>query len=209
MFFIIFPLSIVKGQQNNYIDINISPQLSGITGVRNFPNIERGKPQLGFQAGFNFGVQLSNNFFTEFGISYQNVKQNFVYFEEQDRIRKIQLKYLTLPVLLKYNLLNKKYSLSPVLGISLDYRVYVSDNINEVSPLQCLYNPDKMYTKFHSSVLTGIEIRRQIFENISLKCDYTFSYGLTKLMEWDALVNLKNQNLFSHGLNIGIEYRLN
>jgi hypothetical protein len=89
-----------------------------------------------FTAGYGGGLVLGYNFDEHFGIQseilYTSISQKY---KEVDVIRKINLRYVNIPLMLQYNtgkydMVNFNISAGPQLGVSVGSSVYTSSSEN-------------------------------------------------------------------------------
>ena len=176
--------------------------------------------KLGFSTGANVNIKLSKIFEFQTGLFYSDkgYKTNKVALDLQSTgpdvpthyRAKYQMHYLDIP--LKLNYITGQGRLKFIAGAGFSANLFLNGNVNptvfygdgreENRGKQSLTND---YKKFNISALASIGLEYKLKENIFLRAEPTFQYGLKTVGQ--PRVDIA-EYLWNVGLNVGIHLRL-
>ena len=186
------------------MSVYTNPHYSDFTKTKVDFNIDKA-------TNINYGVSLNfsmNKFNLEIGFIEPN---SFAqeYFSEKyvgDGIRSIRINYKNIPILFKYNFIEKKgFHIYPIVGVNKTINYSLDDNIQIVGGTDIGYIFENIYKDIQYSYILGLGVQRYFTDNAALSIDYLFSQSFSRIQE-RKIFDYGNPYIYSHGLRFAIKY---
>ncbi len=185
------------------ISLYTNPHYSDFTKTKVDFNVEE-------SSKINYGVSLNitiDKLDIEIGFVEQiSFKQE--YFSEKyigDGIRSIVISYKSIPILFKYNFVEKKgFHIYPIIGVNKIINYSINDNIDYIKGNESgslIHN----YNDIQYSYILGLGVQRYFTDNVALSIDYLFSRSFSRIQE-RKIFDYGNPYIYSHGIRFAVKY---
>jgi len=130
---------------------------------------------------------IKNNWALQLEVNYQEQRKSFLLTGSERMLNLSVLEYIRLPLLIKYKIPFKSWSLSGVLGLNPGYAVELksgstNQNFNLIE-YEILSFSENNIRRFDFSILTGIGVEKILANNLKTKLSLRYNLGIIDIME--------------------------